>query len=157
MPRNRVLIISFDALRPDMVTPELMPNLCRFASEGTRFPEARSSFPTETRVNQTSLVTGCYPERHGIVGNRFQDAVASPGKLFNTGDETQLAEGDRRLGGKLVDVPVLGELLDAQGLSYAVISAGTPGGTRMLNHKAESLGGEMHAFNRPSFLVDDNR
>ena len=149
MPRNRVLIVSFDALRPDMVTPELMPNLCHFASEGAHFPEARSSFPTETRVNQTALVTGCYPERHGIVGNRFQDAVASPGKLFNTGDETQLAEGDRRLGGKLVDVPVLGELLDAQGLSYAVISAGTPGGTRMLNHKAESLGGFRLSLHRP--------
>lgn len=149
MARNRVLIVSFDALRPDMVTPELMPNLYRFAADGARFPEARSSFPTETRVNQTAIVTGCYPERHGIVGNRFQDADASPGKLFNTGDETQLAEGDRRLDGKLVDVPVLGEILDAHDLSYAVISAGTPGGTRMLNHKAEQLGGFRLSLHRP--------
>lgn len=147
--KTRVLIVSFDALRPDMVTPDLMPNLCKFVAEGARFPEARSTFPTETRVNQTAMITGCYPERHGIVGNRFQDADASPGKLFNTGDETQLAEGDKRLGGKLVDVPVLGEILDANGLSYAVISAGTPGGTRMLNHKAESLGGFRLSLHRP--------
>ena len=105
--KSRVLIVSFDALRPDMVTPDLMPNLCKFVADGAHFPEARSTFPTETRVNQTAMITGCYPERHGIVGNRFQDAEASPGKLFNTGDETQLAEGDKRLGGKLVDVPVL--------------------------------------------------
>ncbi|MGB0553179.1 MAG: alkaline phosphatase family protein, partial [Alphaproteobacteria bacterium] len=111
--KSRVLIVSFDALRPDMVTPDLMPNLCKFVSESAHFPEARSTFPTETRVNQTAMITGCYPERHGIVGNRFQDADASPGRLFNTGDETQLAEGDKRLGGKLVDVPVLGEILDA--------------------------------------------
>lgn len=149
MVSNRVLIVAFDALRPDMVTPDLMPNLCRFAAEGARFPEARSTFPTETRVNQTALVTGCYPERHGIVGNRFQDADASPGKLFNTGDETQLAEGDRRLEGKLVDVPVLGEILAANDKSYAVISTGTPGGTRMLNHKAESLGGFRLSLHRP--------
>lgn len=147
--KSRVLIVSFDALRPDMVTPDLMPNLCKFAAGGTHFPEARSTFPTETRVNQTAMITGCYPERHGIVGNRFQDADASPGKLFNTGDETQLAEGDKRLGGNLVDVPVLGEILDANGLSYAVISAGTPGGTRMLNHKAESLGGFRLSLHRP--------
>lgn len=149
MTRNRVLIVTFDALRPDMVTPELMPNLTRFAAEGAFFPEARSTFPTETRVNQTALITGCYPERHGIVGNRFQDAAASPGRLFNTGDETQLAEGDKRLGGKLVDVPVLGEILQQNGLGYAVISAGTPGGTRMLHHKAEEIGGFRLSLHRP--------
>lgn len=146
---NRVLIVAFDALRPDMVNPELMPNLCRFAAEGAYFPEARSTFPTETRVNQTAMITGCYPERHGIVGNRFQDAVASPGKIFNTGDETQLASGDKRLDGKLVDVPVLGEILDDNDLTYAVISSGTPGGTRMLNHKAETLGGFRLSLHRP--------
>ena len=73
MAKKRVLIVAFDALRPDMVTTALMPNLYQFAAKGTHFPEARSTFPTETRVNQTALITGCYPERHGIVGNRFQD------------------------------------------------------------------------------------
>jgi len=149
MTKNRVLIVSFDALRPDMVTPDLMPNLCRFAAAGAYFPEARSTFPTETRVNQTALITGCYPERHGIVGNRFQDSAASPGKLFNTGDETQLAAGDKRLDGKLLDVPSLGEILYDNDLKYAVISAGTPGGTRMLHHKAESIGGFRLSLVRP--------
>jgi predicted AlkP superfamily pyrophosphatase or phosphodiesterase len=93
--RRRVLIVSFDALRPDMVTPELMPNLTAFAKRGVRFTHSRATFPTETRVNQAALVTGCYPTRHGIVGNKFLEPMASPGKLFNTGDETQLAEGDR--------------------------------------------------------------
>ena len=92
--KRRVLILAFDALRPDMVTPALMPNLCAFADSGVFFPHSRATFPTETRVNQTALVTGCYPQRHGIVGNRFLDSVASPGRLFNTGDETELCEGD---------------------------------------------------------------
>ena len=34
MKGRRVLIVSFDALRPDMATPALMPNLCRFAEAG---------------------------------------------------------------------------------------------------------------------------
>ena len=157
MPRRatdrRILILAFDALRPDMVTPAVMPNLCAFADAGFRFPHSRSTFPTETRVNQSALVTGCYPQRHGIVGNKFLDPVAAPGKLFNTGDETQLADGDRRLGGKLVDVPVMGAILDKAGKSLAVLSAGTPGGCRMLSHKAEELGLFRFALHRPDASV----
>ncbi len=153
MADRRVLIVCFDGLRPDMVTPALMPNLTAFAGRGVHFSHSRATFPTETRVNQAALVTGCYPTRHGIVGNKFLDAIASPGKLFNTGDETQLAEGDRRLGGKLVDVPVLGEILADHGAQLAVISSGTPGGTRMLHHKAEQLGGFRLALHRPDASV----
>ncbi len=96
---RRVLIVAFDALRPDMVTPELMPKLTAFATAGVRFAHSRAAFPTETRVNQSTLVTGCYPTRHGIVGNRFLDPAATPEGLLNTGDETALAAADRRLGG----------------------------------------------------------
>jgi hypothetical protein len=156
LPR-RVLIVAFDALRPDMVTPALMPSLTAFAAEGVHFTHSRATFPTETRVNQAALVTGCYPARHGIVGNKFLDPIAAPDKLFATGDETQIAELDRRLNGKLVDVPVLGEILAAQNLQLAVISAGTPGGTRMLHHKAEQLGGFRLALHRPDASVPRER
>jgi arylsulfatase A-like enzyme len=149
MSNQRILIVAFDALRPDMATPDLMPNLNRFADTGVRFLNARSTFPTETRVNQTSLVTGAMPARHGIVGNHFMDRVASPDKLFNTGDEDALREGDKRLGGQLVDAPVLGEALAATGESLAVVSAGTPGGTRMLHHRAEQLGQFRMSLHRP--------
>ncbi len=154
---RRVLIVAFDALRPDMVTPELMPNLTAFAAEGSHFVESRATFPTETRVNQAALVTGCYPSRHGIVGNKFLDPLAAPDRLFNTGDETALREGDRRLGGKLIDVPVLGEILANAGRSLAVVSAGTPGGGRMLHHKAERLGGLRLALHRPDAAVPRDR
>ncbi|MFQ5759889.1 MAG: alkaline phosphatase family protein [Acidiferrobacterales bacterium] len=151
--RRRVLIVSFDGLRPDMMTPELMPNLTAFATEGVRCTHSRATFPTETRVNQAALVTGCYPTRHGIVGNKFLEPTASPGKLFNTGDDTQLADGHRKLKGKLVDVPVLGGILAEQGMRLAVLSAGTPGGTRMLHHKAETLGDFRLALHRPDASV----
>ena len=105
---RRILIVAFDGLRPDMVTPALMPNLTAFAGAGVRFSHARATFPTETRVNQAALITGCHPARHGIVGNKFLDPAASPGKLLNTGDEAELSAADRRLDGRLVDVPVLG-------------------------------------------------
>ncbi len=36
---KRILIVAFDALRPDMITPELMPNLTAFAALGFRVLE----------------------------------------------------------------------------------------------------------------------
>jgi len=153
----RVLIVCFDGLRPDMATPGLMPNLTAFAASGVRFDDSRATFPSETRVNQAALVSGCYPARHGIVGNRFLDPVAAPGTVLNTGDETQLAAADRRLDGRLMEVPVLGEVLARHGMRLAVISAGTAGGARLLHHMAEPLGGFRLALARPDASVPADR
>jgi hypothetical protein len=155
--RRRVLIVAFDGLRPDMATPGLMPNLAAFAQAGARFRHSRAALPTETRVNQATLVTGCYATRHGIVGNKFFDPVAAPGKPIISGDETQLAAADRRLRGKLLDVPALGEMLAAHGMNLAVIGTGTAGGTRVLHHKAERLGGFRLAMHRPDASVPADR
>ena len=56
-PGKRFLIVVLDALRPEFVTPELMPNLHAFAQAGVRFANSRSTFPTETRVNQSAVTT----------------------------------------------------------------------------------------------------
>lgn len=135
-----------------MVNAETMPALHAFAEAGTRFVNSRSTFPTETRVNQSALVTGCYPQRHGIVGNCFVEPTASPTALFNTGDEDALREGDTRLNGRLFDVPTLGELLYRHGATLATISAGTPGGGRILHHRAESMGAFRLALKRPDAI-----
>ena len=147
--KRRVLIVVFDALRPDMVSAELMPNLTAFAEQGVKFNGSRSVFPSETRVNQTTLITGCQPGRHGIVGNKFVEFTASPDRLFNTGDEDQLRLGNQRLNGTLLGVPSLGELLAEHGLRLATLSAGTPGGGRILNHRAETTNGLRFAMHRP--------
>ena len=65
----RFLIVVFDALRPEFVTAALMPNLAAFAANGVRYPNSRAAFLTETRVNQTAVVTGCTPARSGIMAN----------------------------------------------------------------------------------------
>ena len=71
--------------------------------------------------------------------------------------ETKPTHGRRpETWGKLVDVPVLGELLADHDLSLATLSSGTPGGARMLNHKAESLGTFRFALHRPDASVPRN-
>ena len=68
---NSVIMFVFDGLQPAQVTTELMPNLHRFAAEGVTFTRHHSVFPTVTRANAASIVTGCGPGRHGLSANRL--------------------------------------------------------------------------------------
>jgi phosphonoacetate hydrolase len=149
-PENiRVLVIVFDALRPEFVTPELMPNLTDFANRGVRYTNSHSTFPTETRVNQSAVITGCYPAGHGIVANKFIDKDASPGKVFNTGDEDELKAAFEHLNGELFHRPTLSQRLAGIGKSFATLSTGTPGGARLINHDAEHSGNFRLSLHRP--------
>ena len=136
----RVILMVFDGLRPDMVTPELAPNLTRFGDAGSRFPMSRATFPTETRVNCASLATGCRPGRHGIVANVFHAPDAIAGRPLSTGTMEDLEALSAASGGRLLDVPSLGERLAQAGLSLAVVSTGTIGSSIILHHEAERLG-----------------
>ena len=144
---TRVLITVFDALRPEFVRPDLMPNLYRFADGGVRYANARSTFPTETRVNQSAVTTGCMPRKHGVVANRFVADDLLPGLLVNTGDDTKLERAFTA--GPVLAVPNMGQRLRAVGKTYASLSAGTPGGGRLINHSAEADGTFRLAMNRP--------
>ena len=66
---RKQLLVIFDGLRPDYVTHEVMPNLYAFGQRGIVFTSHHSVFPTVTRVNTSSISTGSYPERHGLLGN----------------------------------------------------------------------------------------
>lgn len=136
----RVILMVFDGLRPDMVTPELAPNLSRFADAGSRFPISRATFPTETRVNCASLATGCRPGRHGIVANVFHAPDAVAGRPLSTGTAEDLDALAAASGGRLLGVPSLGERLAEAGKSLAVVSTGTIGSGIILHHRAEALG-----------------
>jgi phosphonoacetate hydrolase len=63
-----------------------MPALAGLIARGTRFAHARSVFPSETRVATPSLVTGCRPAAHGMVGNTVFDRALAPDRLLRTKD-----------------------------------------------------------------------
>ncbi|MCY3693059.1 MAG: alkaline phosphatase family protein, partial [Chloroflexi bacterium] len=63
---KRVLVVVFDGLQPAQITPQLMPNLSEFARTGVTLSNHHPVFPTVTRVNASSLVTGCLPGKHGL-------------------------------------------------------------------------------------------
>jgi phosphonoacetate hydrolase len=134
-----VLLVVFDGLRPDMVRPDAMPHLARFASGGMRFANARSVFPSETRVCTASIATGCYPRQHGLVANRMPHP-RDPRRSVDTGDIAVLRALEQEVGAPVLEMPTLAERLAASGRRCAVLSSGTTGHTFLLNPRAAGNG-----------------
>lgn len=67
------ILISLDGFRADFVNRGITPRLNAFIQEGISPVYMTPSFPSVTFPNHYTLVTGLYPESHGIVGNTFWD------------------------------------------------------------------------------------
>ena len=150
---TRTLIVVFDALRPGFVTQDLMPNLHAFADAGVRCTNHHSTFPTETRVNQSAVITGCYPYRHGIVANNFP--LPGTDEIVTTGDDHAFEAMLNAMDAPLLNVPALGRILADSGKSYATISAGTSGGGRLINLDAGQTGSIRYTLRRPEVSVPE--
>ncbi len=69
-----VVLVSLDGFRWDYPTKWGAPHLLKMADEGASAPEGMiPSYPSLTFPNHYTLVTGLYPEHHGIVDNEFLD------------------------------------------------------------------------------------
>ena len=67
------ILISLDGFRADFLNRGVSPTLDRFIAEGVSPKYMKPSFPSVTFPNHYTLVTGLYPESHGVVGNTFWD------------------------------------------------------------------------------------
>jgi predicted AlkP superfamily pyrophosphatase or phosphodiesterase len=67
------VIISLDGFRADFLHRRITPTLSSFVQQGVSPRYMTPSFPSLTFPNHFTLVTGMYPESHGIVGNNFYD------------------------------------------------------------------------------------
>src|SRR5438128_8772587 len=89
-PSRAQVVIVVDGLRPDDVTAATMPHLTRLGQRGVVFNAHHSVFPTVTRVNSSSMVTGMYPEGHGLLGNTIYIASVNATRGLDTGVYTNL-------------------------------------------------------------------
>jgi predicted AlkP superfamily pyrophosphatase or phosphodiesterase len=133
-PESRRLIAIFvvDGLRPDSINATDTPTIDRLRREGVDYVNSHSIFPTSTRINAASLITGTYPSRHGIVGNSMFVPGVNPGAPFDTGDYGQLIRLEEA-DGRVVTTPTLGEVLQRSGRSLVTVSSGTTGNGFLLN------------------------
>jgi len=73
--RPHVYLIIVDGLDARFATPARMPRLFELAAReperSSIFTDARAVMPARTNPNHVSLLTGAYPEAHGITGNAY--------------------------------------------------------------------------------------
>jgi alkaline phosphatase D len=69
-----VVLVSLDGFRDDYAAKYGATNLEQIAVDGASAPDGMiPSFPSVTFPNHVTLVTGLYPEHHGIIENNFYD------------------------------------------------------------------------------------
>ena len=89
-PADPVILISIDGFRADYLDRGVTPTLASLAASGVRADALKPSFPTLTFPNHYTLVTGLYPDHHGIVNNRMVDPAS--GRQFVYKDSQSIAD-----------------------------------------------------------------
>jgi len=79
-----VILVSFDGFRWDYVNRNITPNMQNLIDTGAKAISLRPSFPSKTFPNHYSIITGMYPETHGIVSNNFRNPET--GEWYSMGD-----------------------------------------------------------------------
>jgi predicted AlkP superfamily pyrophosphatase or phosphodiesterase len=90
-----------------------MPTIHALAVAGAHASMMKSVTPTVTWPNHTTLVTGVYPARHGVVGNNYLDRATGQ-RVVLIGDPVLDKDA-------LVKVPTLYDLAKAAGLKTAAL------------------------------------
>jgi arylsulfatase A-like enzyme len=114
------------------------------------FNRHHSVFPTVTRVNASSMVTGVYPEAHGLLGNTIYIPAVNATRGLDTGSRETL-ESVARASGRLLTAPTLGELMQKAGKKLMTVGSGSTGSLFLLD--STGAGDAIHQdFSRPPSL-----
>ncbi len=138
MPSPKVLVVVFDGLRLDHVTPNLAPNIAGFAAAGVTMPNTASAFPSETRVQVTTVMTGHPPAGHGVMANAFYDRRLGFDSAMDTSDTPRMTAAER-IYGRVIGAHHLGEILWGAGKRFAAVTTGKIGNARLLAGRAAEL------------------
>ncbi len=90
-PDRRVLIISIDGLRPDLLLRIDAPHIRRLITAGASTFWAHTVDESYTLPAHVSMLTGVVPERHGVTwNNHIEEAYPSVPTLFSLAKEASL-------------------------------------------------------------------
>ncbi|HKA45922.1 MAG TPA: alkaline phosphatase family protein [Burkholderiales bacterium] len=148
------IVFVLDGMRPDSISIEDTPTLWRLRQEGVNYIDGHAVFPTVTRANATSIATGTYPGRNGILGNQIYVREYSPNRAFSNDEYQNLLRLDEVTGGRMVLVKTLAETLTERGTRFAAVSSGSTGSALLLNPRApRGVGVLINAYFEPGKLV----
>jgi hypothetical protein len=145
------LVIVVDGLRPDYVTPEVMP---RPVAAGTaRHRLSRAPFRvSDGHARERRVVRhGSYPETHGLMGNVLYSPNADPIKGLDTGERANL-ESVERAEGRLLTAPTLSEIFAPAEKTLLAVGSGSTGSAYLLNHTLATGAIIHYDYVRPAAL-----
>ncbi|MBF4494654.1 alkaline phosphatase family protein [Flavobacterium sp. MR2016-29] len=79
-----VVLVSMDGFCWDYAKHFKLQNLHKIAKEGVHAKSMRPSYPSKTFPNHYSIVTGLYPDHHGIINNVFFDPALNESFSLST-------------------------------------------------------------------------
>ncbi len=120
---EHVVVIVWDGLRPDCVTPELTPTLWQLRTNGVWFARHHPVYPSITEANGTALATGAYPRRSDVLGDTEYRPVFYTNRPIGMENLGAIREIEARGHGRFLGAPTVAEVLQQRGLRTAV--AGT--------------------------------
>ena len=98
--RRYTVMVSLDGFRDDYTRAYVTPFFDQMAEMGVS-ATMQPSFPSKTFPNHYTLVTGLYPDHHGIIANKFYDKAT--GLTFSLGNKAT-KQDPRFWGGTAADV-----------------------------------------------------
>ncbi|MCG9128819.1 alkaline phosphatase family protein [Candidatus Poribacteria bacterium] len=79
--RRKILIICIDAGSYDYLSASEIPNITKLAELGF-LQQGNSVIPSVTNVNNVSIATGAFPNKHGITTNYYVDRESRKGEFI---------------------------------------------------------------------------
>jgi len=122
---EHVVLIVWDGMRPDFITPEHAPNLWRLVTNGVFFKGHHSMYISSTEVNGTALATGAYPGHSGIIANDMYLPQMNWLEPVATESVDTIRRSDGLTFGHYLPLPTLEELVQQAG--FPTVIAGSKG------------------------------
>src|SRR5678815_2139860 len=97
---EHIVVVVWDGMRPDFITPQYCPTLYGLATNGTFFRRHHPVFVSSTEVNGAALATGANPGRNGIQANTDYRLELSFLSSFGTEGLDAVRRGDLLTGGR---------------------------------------------------------
>ena len=137
----RLLVMAWDGMRPDLISPDLTPNLAALAAGGVTFDAHHAVVPTITRVNAATLATGAPAATHGLPANVFYAPAVDPAAPISIGEGDNVAQ--LRAAHGVFAAPTISDVVRAIGGRTVILSSGTRGCAQMLYPGRQEAGDPM--------------
>jgi arylsulfatase A-like enzyme len=126
-PDRHVVVVVWDGMRPDFVSEETTPTLCKLAREGVTFHNHHAVYPSATNVNGTAMVTGVYPGKNSVIANYVYRPEIERTRSVYVETPGVVNKGDELSGGKYISFPTIAELVQRAGGRTVIATSKTVG------------------------------